>query len=432
MTDFDRRFAPDRRRKHGIFYTSSDNIRKCIAPLLENVTKENASRCTFFDPACGNGNFLVETKKYLEEKGIHTEERQSAGIEIEPTAVEEAKRRMPGARIVCGNALEMDWSDLVTPSPDLFVFGNPPYIGFEYQTPSQKKELDLIFGEKRCGTFDYCTAWTFKAAKFLNGSGAHFAFVTTSSIVQGTQATPLLKPIFDMGWKISFAYPAFMWDLQGAAVAVVIIGMAQNSKPPYRLWDNEEEDFIEVENISQYLTDLPTLFVTNSKNPNMPKILNGSIASDGGGLILEDLAAKEEAEKDPEIAKYIRPFKGARNLIHDTERWCLWLKDSTPHERQSSEFWQKRAPIVKEAREGTDKADKPLWLFANDRQPSMTYLAIPRTVSEKRPYVLADFLPVEVIADNDLFTCTEEPELAFAIVESLMFMAWQDLIGGAS
>ena len=85
---------------------------------------------------------------------------------------------------------------------------------------------------------------------------------------------------------------------------------------------------------------------------------------------------------------------------------------------------------MKEARKGTDKADKPLWLFANDRQPSTTYLAIPRTVSEKRPYVLADFLPAEVIADNDLFTCTEEPELAFAIVESLMFMSWQDLVGG--
>ncbi|MBQ1424716.1 MAG: N-6 DNA methylase, partial [Aeriscardovia sp.] len=194
MTDFDRRFAPDRRRKHGIFYTSSDNIRKCIAPLLENVTKENASRCTFFDPACGNGNFLVETKKYLEEKGIHTEERQYAGIEIEPTAVEEAKRRMPGARIVCGNALTMDWSDLVTPSKDLFIFGNPPFAGAHIakeEASTQKKEMEEVFGGLPSAELDYCAAWYYKAAVFLNGSGARFAFVSTNSITQGVQVEGL-------------------------------------------------------------------------------------------------------------------------------------------------------------------------------------------------------------------------------------------------
>ena len=284
FAEADKLFGKEDRRQGGVYYTSTANIRKLIIPLLENVTKANASKCRFFDPACGSGNFLNETRKYLSEKGICTNESQYYGIEIEPTATAVAKERMPESHIVCGNALTQNWQS-VTGEPDeyLFVFGNPPYAGFEYQASSQKKELDLIFGEKRCRTLDYCAAWTFKAAKFLNGSGAKFAFVTTSSIVQGTQATPLLKPIFDMGWKAEFAYPPFLWDREDARVAVVIIGMSQNSNPPYRLWNEEERKFRDVENISQYLSDLPTLFITKAKNPNMPKILNGSIASDGGG-----------------------------------------------------------------------------------------------------------------------------------------------------
>lgn len=441
---------------------------------------DKLGRLQFFDPACGSGAFLIESfleLRSLEDKVIGLENStynldtdikvslsQFHGIELNEYAAMIARTSLYIAReqalkrsysrfrnspvphflpledevegIVCANALEKDWGNLVTPSPELFVFGNPPYLGYDDQTPSQIDDLKSIFGKNYYGEFDYCTAWTFKAAKFLDGSGANFAFVTTSSIVQGVQVTPLFEPIFSMGWKISFAYTPFIWDRPGAAVAVVIIGMTQKMNMRPLLWNKSSKSLEPVENISQYLTDLPTVFIkiggNKNKNSNMPKIFTGSIAATGRGegFGLKDLTAKAEAEQDPWIAKYVRPLMGGHDLIHGTCHWCLWLADSTPRERHNSKFWQKRALIVERARKGKKYEVKPIWEFGEDRQPSKDYLAIPRTFTEKMLYFPASFLKKEVIADSGLCTCTDTPEFAFGIVESLMFMSWQDLIGG--
>lgn len=437
---------------------------------------EKLGQLQFLDPACGSGAFLIESfleLRDLEDKVIRLENAnynldidvkvslsQFHGIELDEYAAMIARTSLYVAReqalkrsysrfrdsaaphflplkdevkgIVRANALEKDWGEVVTLSPDLYVFGNPPYLGYDDQTSSQVGDLKSVFGKNYYGEFDYCAAWTFKAAKSLNGSGAHFAFVTTSSIVQGTQVTPLFEPIFNMGWRISFAYTPFMWDRSDAAVAVVIIGMTQKMGSMPLLYKEASKELEPVENISQYLTDLPTVFIKKDKNPNMPKIFTGSIAATGRGegFALKDLAAKEEAESDPWIAKYVRPLMGGHDLIHGTQHWCLWLVGSTPRERKNSKFWQKRALIIEEARKGKKYEGKPIWEFGEDRQPSVDYLAIPRTFTEKMLYFPAGFLKAEVIADSGLCTCTDTPEFAFGIVESLIFMAWQDLIGG--
>ena len=437
-------------------------------------------RLQFFDPACGSGAFLIESfleLRSLEDEVIGLENStynldtdikvslsQFHGIELNEYAAMIARTSLYIAReqalkrsysrfrnspvphflplkdevegIVCANALEKDWGDLVTPSPELFVFGNPPYLGYDDQTPSQVDDLKSIFGKNYYGEFDYCSAWTFKAAKFLDGSGAKFAFVTTSSIVQGVQVTPLFELIFSMGWKISFAYTPFMWDRPGAAVAVVIIGMTQKMNMRPLLWNKSSKSLEPVENISQYLTDFPTVFIkiggNKNKNSNMPKIFTGSIAAGGRGkgFGLKSISAKEEAYKDTAISKYIRPFTGKVESISGDTPMCLWLKNSTPHERQNSKLWQKRALIIEKARKGKKYEDRPVWEFGEDRQPSIDYLAIPRYLTEKMPYFPAGFLKADVIANSDLCTCTDTLELAFGIVESLIFMAWQNLIGG--
>ena len=113
--------------------------------------------------------------------------------------------------IACGNAFTIDWSDFVTPSPDLFVFGNPPFAGDYNKSQEQQKELDdIFFSPYPAGNLDYCAAWYLKATKFLNGTGAKFAFVSTNSITQGVQVEGLFKPVFDLGWRISFAWPSFL------------------------------------------------------------------------------------------------------------------------------------------------------------------------------------------------------------------------------
>ncbi|MBR4399734.1 MAG: class I SAM-dependent DNA methyltransferase [Aeriscardovia sp.] len=447
---------------------------------------EKLSRLQFFDPACGSGNFLTETYmelRFLEDEVIGLENTvhdldkeiklslsQFHGIELNHYAAMVARTALQIAReqalersyewfkdavstpphflplkdkakgIVCGNALTMDWSDLVTPSKDLYVFGNPPFAGDYNKSEKQQKELDDVFAPYPAGKLDYCAAWYYKAAKFLDGSGARFAFVSTNSVTQGVQVEGLFKPVFDLGWKILFAWPSVLWDRsKDAAVYVVIIGFTQDESSSPRLYEvveGEEFDWesgagfeaVEVENISpNNLEALPTAFVSRKNKPlsELPDCLKGN-EPDSKALILNSEAEYEEAEKDPIAAKYVREYIGAEGLIHGKNRWCLWLVDSTPEDRRKSKFLRKRIEATKEAR----KSESDPWLFGTIRQPDATYLAIPRHFSEGRDYFTAGYESPEVIASNALFTVEDPSGFAFSCLETSMFMAWQDLVGG--
>ncbi len=449
------------------------------------------SRLQFFDPACGSGNFLTETYmelRALEDEVISLESSTSHnlnneikvslsqfhGIELNPYAVTVARTALQIAReealersyarfsdlqsvtlsflplkdeargIVCANALEMDWGDLVTPSPDLFIFGNPPFAGDYNKSAEQQKELDSIFAPYPAGKLDYCAAWYLKSAKFLSGSGAKFAFVSTNSITQGVQVEGLFKPVFDLGWKISFAWPSFEWDhRKDAVVTVVIIGFTQKEGNPSRLYsvvEDEEMDWgdgtgfevTKVENISpNNLAPLPSVFVNKANKPisaELPQCVKGS-EPDSKSLILSTPEGKAEADKDPIAAKYVRKYLGAEELINDKDRWCLWMVDSDPKDRRESRFLRERIEATKKAR-GNNKSAQTPWLFASIHQPDCDYLAIPSHFSENRDYFTAGYEPEDVIASNALFTVEDPDCFAFSVIESSMFMAWQDLVGG--
>ena len=450
---------------------------------------EKLSLLQFFDPACGSGNFLTETYMELRdledevidlENSVHDLDKdvkvslsQFHGIELKEYGAMVARTALQIAReqalersyerfkdsvsaaphflplkdeargIVCGNALEMDWEDLVTPFPGLFVFGNPPFVGYDFQTQEQKQELQKIFGDSYYGLFDYCAAWYYKAAKFLNGSGSRFAFVSTNSVTQGVQVEKLFKPIFDLGWKISFAWPSVLWD-NDAAVYVVIIGFTQKEdKTPmlYSVVEDEEMDqgnetgfeVIEVENISpNNLQALPTVFVSKKSKPisKLPLCVLGNMFADKGNLILKNQAEKDTADKDLIAAKYVRKYLDAHDLINGGMRWCLWLVDSTPEERKKSPVLRKALEGVKEARKNGEWKEKPIWLPVSEHQPDCDYLAIPRHFSGNRDYFTAGYEPKNVIASDALYTVEDPDGFAFSVIESSMFMAWQDLVGG--
>ena len=450
------------------------------------------SQLQFFDPACGSGNFLTET--YMELRAMEDEViglesstshnlnneikvslSQFHGIELNPYAVTVARTALQIAReealersyarfsdlqsvtlsflplkdelkgIVCGNALTMDWGDLVTPSKDLFIFRNPPFAGYDFQTREQKQELQKIFGDSYYGLFDYCAAWYYKAAKFLNGSGARFAFVSTNSVIQGVQVEKLFKPIFDLGWKISFAWPSFAWDhRKDAVVTVVIIGFTQEESDTPRIFDLiEDEEFdwengtgfeaIEVENISpNNLQALSTVFVSKKSKPisELPLCVLGNMFADKGNLILKNQAEKDAADEDSIAAKYVRKYLDAHDLINGGMRWCLWLVDSTPEERKKSPVLRKAMEGVKEARKNGEWKEKPIWLPVSEHQPDCDYLAIPRHFSENRDCFTAGYEPKDVVASDALYTVEDPDGFAFSVIESSMFMAWQDLVGG--
>ena len=324
-----------------------------------------------------------------------------------------------------------------------FYLRKSPFAGDYNKSKEQQKELENIFAPYPSGKLDYCAAWYYKAAKFLNGSGAKFAFVSTNSVTQGVQVEGLFKPVFDLGWKISFAWPSFEWDhRKDAVVTVVIIGFTQEEGDTPRLFDLIEDgefdwkngagfEVIEVENISpNNLEALPTAFVSKKSKPisELPECLKGS-EPDSKSLILSTLQEKAEAEKDPIAAKYVKKYLGADELIKNKERWCLWLVDSDPKDRRESKFLRERIEATKEAR-GDNKSAQTPWLFGSIRQPKCNYLAIPRHFSENRDYFTTGYEPKDVIASDALFTVEDPDGFAFSVIESSMFMAWQDLVGG--
>ena len=437
----------------------------------------------FFDPACGSGNFLTETYMELRdledeviglENSVHDLDKdvkvslsQFHGIELKEYSAMVAKTALQIAReqalersyeqfkdsvsapphflplkdeargIICGNALTIDWSDLVTPSSNLYIFGNPPYSGINVQNDEQRKEMEVIFGDRPHSKLDYCAAWYYKAAKFLNHSGASFSFLSTNSVTQGAQVPQLFAPIMDMGWHISFAYPSFKWDNKGAMVTVCIIGMIQNLTCSPELWNSEKLE--RVGNISPYeLLDAPTVFIEARTAP-ISKLLPmdyGSSPLEGNFLTPKDGSLEKEAKTDPIIAKYMHPYLGSEELIHNKERYCLWMaNDFNPSDLVKSKFLRERVEAVKKFRQDSKRAQtikraEMPYEFGEVRQPDADYMAIPVVFSEKRKYFLAGYENKNTIASNALFTCEDPEGLAFSVIESSMFMAWQDLVGG--
>lgn len=448
----------------------------------------------FIDPACGSGNFL--SVAYAELRDVETSviadirKRQGTtdltfdaslaskvtidqfhGIEnswwpakIAETAmflvdhqansrlalaVGQAPDRLPikiTAHIHHANALTVDWSDLIPAvQGDTYVFGNPPFLGHDTRTAAQSAELRAAWGRQDIGRLDYVTGWHAKARDFFDGRAGSFAFVTTNSISQGDQVPRLFAPLGDAGWAVAFAHRTFKWTSEApgrAAVHCVIVGFTRDANRPRQLWDyatpqSEPAPAKVTRGLNAYLVDGPDLLVRTRRQPlnaQLPRADFGSTPRDGGHLIVEP-DAYDEVAADPAAAKYLRPFRGARELLHRRQRWCLWLEDLDPTDVDRSAILQARIDAVRTFREESDSPDAQAaaatpHLFWWRKQPTVDYLAIPSTVSETRRFFIADRLPAETVSSNLLFTAPDPDGLLFAVVSSSMFMAWQRTVGG--
>ena len=446
----------------------------------------------FLDPACGSGNFLTETFLSLRaledqilvrlQKGdimldlgeeyqpVKVSIRQMHGIEINGFACSVARTalwiaeqqaldrtealcgnhydRLPltdSGDIIHGNALQTDWNTLLPGHDCDYVMGNPPFIGRGMKTEEQVEETRHEFGKDYDGNLDYSANWFHRAAAYLKDSPtSSFAFVSTNSITQGLPVPALFQPLFNHGWHIDFAHRSFEWDAQStdnAQVCVVIIGMSRNVQHP-RLYtyENVTSDPLETypENINAYLLDAPNIFVTKRLKPLCPMlrpVLYGSKPTDGGHFFLNSREEYEEAMNDPTASKYVRRFVGANELINQKPRYCLWLADVEPSELRKSKLLHERVEAVRQFRLESHAsstrqwADQP-WLFKQRAQPETPYLAIPCHFSDNREYMTCARFTEDVIVGNACFS-TEDPDgLAFAVIESGMFMTWQDAIGG--
>ncbi len=462
------------------FYEECKQIKKRGDALLKRM-----SRMKFFDPACGSGNFLIITYKCLRflEMDILSLQRkctpegeilfvdnsvislsQFYGIELLDFPHEVAMLSLWLAehqmntklnenfgvntkalplknitQIVCGNACRIDWNEVCphTAEEEVFVFGNPPYLGSRRQDASQKKDMELVF-KQDFGELDYIACWFMIGAKYIKGTQAKYAFVSTNSICQGLQVALLWKRVLKDGLVINFAYKSFKWQNNAkynAAVICVIVGLSQERNVEKRLLF-EGMQCKEVKNISPLLMDGPTVFVKSETTPictGYPQMNFGNMPADGGKLILSTEEKNELIGREPAAQKFIKPLIGAEEFINGKQRWCIWLYGEDESRYNLIPDFRKRITELKRIRKESSRpqlADIP-HLFAQITQPMGTpFIIIPRATSERREYIPIGYLDENNIAADSCMVIGTKNVSLFGLLMSHIHMIWVKTVGG--
>ena len=443
----------------------------------------------FLDPACGSGNFLTETYISLRkleneilyelQKGqvtlgavtnpIKVSIKQFYGIEINDFAVTVAKTALwiaesqmmkktedivhmdldflplkTYANIVEGNALRINWEDIIPKEKLNYIMGNPPFVGYSLQTKEQKDDILSIYVDengkpyKTSGKIDYVAGWYFKSAELMQNTNIKTALVSTNSITQGEQVAGVWKPLFDrFNIHIDFAHRTFRWDSESnskAHVHCVIVGFSctpNNNKR--KLYTNERMQL--VDNINAYLIDAPNVFVESKNQPicNVPKMTTGNRPADGGHLIIEAEDYEEFIKKEPKAKQYIKCLTGASEFINNKPRYCLWLVGITPKELREMPEVMKRVEACKEDRlngaEDRQKLAATPWLFREQINP-LVYAIVPRVSSENRKYIPIGYLGTETIPTDSAVIIVDCSKFHFGILTSNVHMAWTRVVCG--
>jgi len=499
------------RRNLGAHYTSEENILKLIKPLFldelwaefEKV-KNNKNKLfefhkklrtlSFFDPACGCGNFLVISYRELRalelavlrasnasgqlsvdvHQLIGIDVDQFYGIEIEEFPAQIAQvamwlmdhqanlqvseefglyfARIPlrtSPHVVHGNALQLDWNEVLPAQRCSFVLGNPPFVGKKEQTSAQKEDLAPVLAPlKGSGVLDLVAAWYIKAADYLcSATTAHsprVAFVSTNSITQGEQVGVLWSWMLARGMHIQFAHRTFNWSNEArgkAAVHCVIIGFGLEDLPGKVIYEYEDikgdPHAVIATRINPYLTDAIDIFLENRRDSicAAPPAVYGSFALDDGQFTLDESAYRELTANEPLSIQFLRPFVGGEELINGGLRWCLWLKDAPPGVIKTMPAVMERIEAVRKwrssrDRETTRKLAATPTLFAEVRQPTTDYIAIPTVSSERRHYLPIDLLNANVVASNQVYVVANANLCAFGVLTSAMHNAWIRSVAG--
>ena len=472
-------FMDDLRDEFETIKQTVRNRRKNLLALQDKI-----AALKFFDPACGSGNFLTETYLSLRrlENDILKELLGSQitlgelvdpikvsianfyGIEINNFAVVVAQTALwiaelkmkqeteaimhkglellplkTYANIHEANALHVDWRT-IAPDAD-YIISNPPFVGASMMDAAQKSDAVKIFGKvKLSNSIDYVGAWYHKAAKLMAGTTIKAAFVSTNSITQGEQVTPLWRKLFDAyGMQIIFGRRTFKWDSESfhkAAIHCVVIGMADKALPvDKKIFDGEE--VLPATNINPYLVDAPTVFIESRAKhlqPFVPRIFLGNKPSDGGNLILTADERKTLLRREPALAKFIYRYVGGNEFINNIERYCLWLVEAAPNELRNKEL-HRRLEAVQTMRKAStakptrEKASTP-HLFFFISQPTTDYILIPCHSSGGRRYIPIGFMSPNVIASNANLIIPNATVYHFGVLTSSIHMAWTRTICG--
>ncbi|MBN7792114.1 class I SAM-dependent DNA methyltransferase [Microbacterium esteraromaticum] len=440
-----------------------------------------------FDPACGSGNFLVIAYKELRKLEHAILERLAElssshqvlwadskisienfyGIEIDDLAVEVAilslwiaKHQMnrefrekfrveipliplkETGQIKAGNATRLDWN-AVCPNDgeaEIYLIGNPPYKGASEQTAEMKADFPPVFGSRNYPkNLDYIALWFIKGARYISSTQAELAFVTTNSVAQGQHVELMFPGIFALGLEIGYAHTSFKWENNAkynAGVTVAVISLRnQSSGAKYIFTDGLQ---IQVSNINGYLADGSDVIATRRSRPlnhQMPNMLFGSKASDGGFLILDPGEKSDLISAWPAAAEYIKCYAGAADFIKGVERHCLWVDGGTVAEARqipdlSRRFEAVRADRLKSKKAATRELASVPFRFAEPRYKPTDSIIVPSVSSARREYIPIGYLGPDTVVSNAAFAVYDAEPWLFSLLTSKMHMAWTAAVGG--
>jgi len=489
----------DQRGSMGMHYTSVTNIMKVVEPLFLNELNEQLEKAgnnekqltklldrlyhlRIFDPACGSGNFLIITYKELCRLEIEIYRRlnkirktggllksnlhlnQFYGIELDDFAHETAKLSLwlvqhqmnlafrevfgdarptlpleDSGNIVCGNATRLDW-EAVCPKEEraeIYVLGNPPYLGSRNQKAHHKDDLLAVF-ETRYRSLDYVSCWFMKAARYIRKTDNKFAFVSTNSICQGELVGLLWPRVLGDDLELFFAYQSFKWKNYArgnAGVTVVVVGVRNVGRRENKLLFTEGSRHTLVSNISPYLVAGNTVYIYSRNRPlsSVPVMNFGNMPADGGNLLFTpdemDHFVKEEKASEP----YFKEMLSAHEFLNGKRRWCLWL-----NEKKCSDFVriEKIRDLIYDVMEIRSQSSRPHLadiphLFAQLTQPAgLDFALIPRHSSENRDYIPMGYFSDKYVAHDSCLIVAGLPLEMFAILHSRIHMTWVRAVAG--
>lgn len=488
----------------GMHYTSVPNILKVLGPLflddldaqiekawdqpkaLDRVVRR-LGNIRVFDPACGSGNFLVIAYRELRAREMKVMRRLEEltgsrqvqmwsrisltnfhGIEITDFGAATAKLALfiaeyqsnaqmaemfgaaadnlplrDGGHILRANALRVDW-ETVCPPPkgeeEVFIAGNPPFLGKAQQDADQKADKDAVFGELGVNykAFDYVVGWFYKAGRFIRGRKAQAALVSTNSISQGDAASTIWPLILDGGLEIGFAHRTFKWRNNAsanAAVMCVVVGIRNASAMPKRLFEGELE--VSAQNINSYLLNAADVSVGRSANTlfELPPMQFGNMPYDAGNLLMNREGRDILLEKYPEAQQFVRRFMGSQEVVQGIERYCLWIDDDQLEKALSIRGVAEKIEATREARtQMKDKAGKALaakpYQFREHYAPRKSALLIPRVTSERRPYLPVESVGADVVSSDLNQVLYDAPEWCLALIASRLHLVWIGTVCG--
>lgn len=487
--------TPEHRGGLGMHYTSVPNIMKVIEPLfLDDLyeafeeakgkkkklseLKNRLTKIKIFDPACGSGNFLIIAYKELRrlEMAIFKESGEIAlsgiglsqfyGIELDDFAHEIAQlslwlaehqmnveffkefgRTNPtlplkeAGNIVQGNACRIDWDEVCPKGKDseVYILGNPPYLGARVQNREQKEDMKYVFSNmKGFSSLDYIACWFLLASKYISNTNSKSSFVSTNSICQGEQVALLWPNIFKRKVEIFSAHTAFRWSNNAkskAVVAVIIVGLQAEDKSDKKVIYTGTLAK-RVQNISPYLTASGNTIIEKRSTPfvEVPELVYGNQAVDGGFLIMSREEKKLLIAKDSSIEQYFRPLFGASDFMKNIERWCIWVNQSEYEKANESLILREIFERVKTYRITGGEVARSLvnipYRFRYVHQANENLLIVPRTTSSLRQYLPVGFKDKECIVTDSIQVIYDAPVYIMGLLSSRIHMTWVKSVAG--